>query len=158
MAIAGVITLIKHMGKLPEKFRETTQLIAKRLVSTNYAIRGTASLVLQGLDMNADDIDVVGDKDMAEACNELLSDFLVKSVAYSESPKYKSYFGQFKINGILVEVYGNWEIKTPKGEWKKIEIERTLVDNVYVTTIQKELAMFAAMGRWTAYHKIKKQL
>lgn len=146
------------MGKLPEKFQETIGRIGNKLANYNYAIRGTSSLVLQKIDMNVDDIDVVGDRLMAEACNEIFKENLIKPVVYSESPKYKSYFGQFKINGILVEVYGDWEIKTPKGEWKKIEIDRVLVDNVYVTTIQTELAMFAAMGRWSAYWKLKKQL
>jgi hypothetical protein len=154
------------MGKRPAKFVKTLGLLARQLEGTQYAIRGTAGIVLQNIEMNVEDIDIVTDGKTAQKCNELLADFVTKEVSYSESPKYKSYFGQFKINDILVEVYGDWQIKNPKGDWSPIfnaaDSQRTLVTvedfAIYVTRIETELSMFVAMGRWTAYHKIKTQL
>jgi DNA ligase (NAD+) len=127
------------------------RLVADQLKDTNYAIRGTASLVLQKIDMNVDDIDVVGDSKMALACNEIFKEYLIKPVAYSESPKFKSYFGQFEINGIKIEIMGDWQIKNPKGEWLSVPVQRTQVDGIWLTTIDTEIAMFTAMGRWTVY-------
>ena len=146
------------MGTKPERFQETIDLIASRLQGADYAIRGTASLVLQGLDMNVDDIDVGGDKTMALACNDLFKEFIISPVNYSESPKYKSYFGKFKINDILVEVYGDWQIKNPKGVWERAVFERVEADGIYLTSIESELKAYAAMGRWSVLHKIKRQL
>lgn len=146
------------MGKRPKNFQDTLTLIAQKLDGHKYAIRGTSSLVLQNIDMNVDDIDIVGDSEMALSCNQIFKEFELSPVVYSESEKFKSYFGKFKINNILVEVYGDWQIKNPKGEWKTVPFQRTQINGIFVTTIETELAMFTAMGRWSALQKIKKQL
>ncbi len=136
------------VGKIPDKFRETVKIIAAKLRGQQYAIRGTASLVWQGLDMNVDDIDVLCDKATAEAAG----------ATYKETSQYKSYFLQTIVNGVPVEFMGDWQIKNPQGAWVFVEMDRVEVDGAFVTTIESELKMYAAMGRWSAYHKIKKQL
>ncbi|MFC1722436.1 hypothetical protein ACFL0C_02180, partial [Patescibacteria group bacterium] len=78
------------MSKVPDKLIDTVGFISKKLSTKKYAIRGTTSLYLQGLDMNVDDIDVICDKNTAVACNEIFSEFLEETVKYSESDKYKS--------------------------------------------------------------------
>ena len=119
-------------------------------------------MVLQGVQMNVADIDIVGDKDTALACNDLLAEYLTEEVSFKESEKFKSYFGKFKIKGILVEVMGEWQIKDTKGQWSEPfnVSERKLItfggSEIYVTPIEEELAVFAKMGRWTAYQKINK--
>ncbi len=158
----------------PDKFEETIALIADKLQNRQYAVRGTASLVLQGLDMNVDDIDILCDKKTALSCNKIFKDYLVEKVSLKESEKHKSYFGKFKINSIDVEVMGNWQIKNQKGElalpkrregrWSEIfdasEKKEIILDGkkICVTTIDSELKMFALMGRWNAFWKIKRLL
>uniref|UniRef100_A0A7C4XMP6 Nucleotidyl transferase AbiEii/AbiGii toxin family protein n=1 Tax=candidate division WWE3 bacterium TaxID=2053526 RepID=A0A7C4XMP6_UNCKA len=152
------------MGKVPELFVPTVCLLAQKLNRGLYAIRGTASLVLQGLDFNVSDIDVICDKDTALLCNVLLNEFVVSPVIYSESSKFKSYFGKFKVNGLDVEIYGDWQIKDSKGEWSKVfdgnERKELSLNNTstYVTTIDSELFMYMFMQRWNVYHKIKREL
>ena len=142
------------MGKLPSKFNETLVLLAEKLEGKQYAIRGTASLVLQGLDFNVADIDVV--------CDEETAKFVSDEVKHIESHKFKSFFGKFIVNGIDVEVMGNWQIKNSKGEWSRVfdGSERTSVEvggrEIFVTTLESELSMFLFMERWNAYHKLKK--
>ena len=151
------------MGMKPTDFEETIIFLASKLKGYQYVIRGTASLVLQGIDMNVDDIDIISDKRGALACNKIFKDYLLEEVKYQESEKFKSYFGKFKINDVPVEVMGEWEIKTPKGKWvdpfdgserKEIRIRGK---TVWVTTVEEELKSFAAMGRWNAYWKVKNQ-
>jgi hypothetical protein len=150
----------------PEKFEETILLLADILDGYQYAFRGTTSLVLQGLTMNVDDIDLLCDKKTALSCNKLLGDYLVEEVSYKEADKFKSYYGRFKINGIEVEVMGEWQLRDTKGGWSEPftasegEKKEIAVDDqaVYVTRIETELSLFAKMGRWNAYHKIKRQL
>lgn len=151
-------------SKKPENFEKVILLLAEKLKGLRYAFRGTASLVLQGLDMIALDIDITGDKEMALACNDLLAEYLVEEVAFKESEKYKSYFGKFEIDGVPVEVMAEWQIKDTKGVWSEPfdGSERKLVEldkyDIYVTTVEEELAVFAKMGRWNAFHKIKRQI
>lgn len=130
--------------------------IAKLLSGHQYAIRGTASLVLQGLDFNVVDIDILCDKTTAEFFK----------LPYSESKQFKSYFGQKIINGVQVEFMGNWQIKNPKGEWSEVfdasdeEANVIHIDNqpIRVTKVETELKMYALMNRWSVYHKLKKQI
>lgn len=152
------------MSEVPKNFKKVILLLAARLKDFQYAFRGTASLVLQGIQMKVADIDVVGDEEAALACNDLLAEYLVEEVAFKESEKFKSFFGKFEIEGIPVEVMGEWQIKDTKGRWSEPfnASQRKLISfserEVYVTLIEEELAVFAKMGRWTAYQKIKKQL
>jgi len=152
------------MSQKPENLKEAVFLLAKMLKDRKYAFRGTVSLVLQGLEMNVEDIDILCDKETALSCNSLFKDFLVEEISLKESSKFRSYFGKFEVKGIEVEVMGEWQIKESKGEWsipfdaserKKINLGG---QEIYVTTIDSELAMFAKMGRWTAYQKILKQV
>ncbi len=162
------------------KTQEIVKLIADSLSGRQYAIRGTASIYLQGFDMNVDDVDVIGDKNTALYCNLIFREFLTDKVALKETEKFKSYFGKFVIADVLVEVYGNWQIKiknqTPRfggrkskiknGVWSEVfdasEDEITEIDvqgkKVKATKMTTELKMFALMGRWNAYWKLKKQL
>jgi len=65
-----------------------------------------------------------------------------------------------------VEIMGEWQIKDRKGNWSEPfngsndEVTKVKVKSksIIVTKIQTELSMFAMMGRWNAYHKIKKQI
>lgn len=140
-------------------------ILAERLKGLRFAIRGTAGLVLQGLEMNVDDIDVLTDEETALACNDLLAEYLIEEVAFKESEKFKSYFGKFEIESVPVEIMGEWQIKDNKGIWsqpfnasERIKLDKGDKDDIYVTAIEDELKMFALMGRWTAYQKIKKQI
>lgn len=134
-------------GKHPPALEKTIIELATLLDGRPYAFRGTTSLILQGLDMNVVDIDILADKETALACNSLLKDFLVTPVKYSETGKFKSYFGQFRINNIPVEVMGEWQIKSGKGEWStpfraSPDEKRELSvggQKVYVTTVETEL-------------------
>lgn len=151
------------MANLPDKFFETLDLITKKLEGTNYCFRGTAGLILQGLDMNVDDIDVLCDKNTAQKANQLLKEYIIEPVDYKESPKFKSHFGVFEINNIKVEVYGDWQIKDTKGIWStkydssdRIEVEYS-GKKYFVAPVEKELTVFAQLGRWNAYHKIRRQ-
>jgi len=153
------------MGKRPDRFEETVLLLAGKLRNRCYAFRGTVSLVLQGLDMNVDDIDILADQKTALASNRLLKEFLVKKTVFSQSDRFKSFFGQFCLNDVPVEVMGNWQIKDLKGNWSRVykaaPEERKEIDlqgkRVFVTTIETEIEMFTKMGRWQALNKIKKQ-
>ena len=147
-----------------EEVRATVKTIDEKLKGEAYAIRGTASLVLQGLDMNVDDIDILCNAKTALSANLKLSEYLVEEVAFKESPKFKSYFGKFLIDGVKVEIMGDWQIFNDKKGWSKLytadaeDITHVKVDDleIPVTKIELELEVFALMGRWTAYQKIKR--
>lgn len=144
---------------------EVVKLIAGKLKDQTYAFRGTTSLVLQDIDMIADDIDIVCDGKTALLCNELLSDYLIERVEYKESPKFKSYFGKFGFDEVLVEIMGEWQIANGEGDWSEVingegnQSTVITINNIQipVTKIETELKAYALMKRWNAYHKVKRQ-
>lgn len=151
---------------LPPAFLQALDSLYQILPSGQWAIRGTTSLVLQGLDMGLQDIDIIADRETSHNIDRGLADFCLSPLKYSETLQYKSYFGQYKIGQVPIEIMGDWQIKS-KGEWSEIfdaRLSQTTrlalrsLGEVRVTTIPTELKMFALMGRWTAYHKIKKHL
>ncbi|MFC1649443.1 5'-3' exonuclease H3TH domain-containing protein [Patescibacteria group bacterium] len=146
-----------------ENIVDVAKVLVKKLPKGKWAIRGTASLVLQGLDMVADDVDVVCDKSTAQTAQKKLGKYQVRKIAFSKDKKFQSHFGAFNIDNTMVEVYGGWQINGDKG-WSKVfdgkgEQQITIVargEEIPVTTVDTELEMFATMGRWNAFHKIKK--
>ena len=100
------------MSEVISGWKETVLQLADKLQDKHYAFRGTTSLVLQGLDMNVDDIDILCGKQIA----------LEWGCKYSEAKIYKSYFGQFNINNVLVEMYAEWKIKDQLVDWQRIKI------------------------------------
>jgi len=154
------------MASIPKsKLDQVVKKIARKLSSKQYAIRGTASVFLQGFDMGVDDIDVIGNKETVLFCNQAFRNSLIDKVSYKKSEKFKSYFGKFEIGGVPVEVYGDWQIKDAKGKWSEIfdasidEVNTVSVVGleVKVTKIETELKMFSLMSRWSAYWKLKRQ-
>lgn len=153
------------MTQLPTSFDSALEIISSRLLNIDYCIRGTTSLVLQGIDMNVDDIDILCDAKSVPAINECLKDYCVDEISYKESPKFKSHFGKFLINDVSVEIMGDWQIFINKSnEWSKIYTTSERIKIIYnnldlfVTPIKLELQVFAEMGRWAAYQKIKRQI
>lgn len=90
---------------------KVVKIVAEKMQGENYAIRGTASLVLQGLEMGLDDIDILCDSQTALNTNTKLAEYLVDEVLFKESPKFKSYYGKLLIDGVQAEIMGDWQKK-----------------------------------------------
>jgi len=143
------------------------EILVKHLPKGKWAIRGTASLILQGINLIADDVDVICDSGTALLANEVFRKYVVNKISHQKTRKYDSYFGEFDVDGIKVEFMGDWMIrknnngkKKWSGKYSANPDQITYVShnniNIPVTKLETELEMFAAMGRWNAYHKIKK--
>lgn len=143
-AFANAITIIAQIGQ-----------------GTQYAFRGTTSLVLQGYAMGLQDIDLLANRGSAEILDRGLANFVVSPLQYSQTSQHKSYFGQYKIDGVLVEIMGEWQIKN-RGVWSEIfdasPSQITVVNSLPVTTVATELRCYLLLNRWSTYHKLKRQL
>lgn len=95
------------------------EIISERLRGQNikWVLLGSMSLVLQGVKVTPHDIDILTDKTGAYEINKVFADFKVNPVKYSSTDFQRSHFGEFHINGIKVEVMGDYEEKN-KGQWQ----------------------------------------
>lgn len=101
-----------------------------------WALTGSTSFVLQGMDITAHDIDIQTDRDGAYAIGGLLAPYVVHPVRYaaSDSP-VRSHFGQFLVEGVEVEVMGDMQ-KCVDGVWAPPDDIAPLVRHVAYNGMQ----------------------
>ena len=106
------------MKNISEAFLEALKLISVKFEEHNikWMIVGSTSLALQDVDVEPRDIDILTNKDGALKSNEILKEFLIESVIWSESEIYKSYFGKFRFNDVLIDVMGEFSVYI-QGKW-----------------------------------------
>lgn len=123
-----------------------------------WAITASTNLMLQGLDVTPNDIDVLTDSDGAYRLEELFSDHVVRPVqppqaATKEDEGMRSHYGALSINGVEIELMGAVEHRID-GEWIPIDnvsehrvfIERDGHD-IPVMPLDHELTGYRDLGR-----------
>lgn len=91
----------------------------------SWAVDGSLSLTLQGLNVAPHDIDILTDVDGAYRIQESLMDFAVKPLGHSKSEKYDSHFGVFHIKGVRVDVMGDLRVFR-NGSWGPVQNPHTV--------------------------------
>jgi hypothetical protein len=92
---------------------QTLKLLCKSLEACDvrWVLAGSLSLALQGVDVEPHDIDLLTDRQGAFRINAILKKYEKKKVDYSETEKVSSLLGVFEIQGVKVEVMGDYREK-----------------------------------------------
>lgn len=100
------------------RWRATLCQIARRLdeAGATYKTVGGASAALHGVPIPVKDIDLETDPDGAYRFQTLFADRSVEPVAFRESETYRSHFGRFDFDGVMVEVMGDLH-RRESDEW-----------------------------------------
>lgn len=75
----------------------------------SWVLAGSLSLALQGVSVEPRDIDILTDRQGAFKINAMLKKYEVKKVEYSQTDKTASFLGIFRIDGVKVEVMGDYK-------------------------------------------------
>ena len=146
------------------KIVKALKLIESKLRGSRvrWVLAGSVSLALQGVDIRPNDIDILTDKEGAFEINRLLKDYEVKPIRFRCSRFFQSYFGEFEIEGVKVEVMGDLK-ELVEGEWRSlsqrlstsriIEIEGIKLP---VSPLEDQLRSYQALGRRKNSSKIRK--
>jgi len=111
---------------LPKKHFKVLKKLATGLDhdGVNWVVTGSTSFCLQGVPVSPNDIDIQTDESGAYEFEALFEGYVVKPVEFSATEKIKSHFGQFRIDGLQVEVMGAVQ-KFYDGKWEEpIDIDR----------------------------------
>lgn len=151
---------------IPEQNLRALLVIAEKLEGKeiNWALVGSTSLALQGVDVEAHDIDILTTKTGAREIAKLFKEYETEPLRYLESEHIKSYRGIFTIAGVSVDVVGDMQHKTSDGNWmagnrltKLISIKvRDFVIPAF--DLKKEYHAYLSMGRVEKAKKIKEAL
>ncbi len=102
---------------IPDRFRETVLMISEKIPSNvKWAVDGSTSLALQGMDIVPHDIDILTDHNGAYRIQDVFKDTAMKPVSHSSTDRYESDYRIFSINGLRVEVMGNLKVFR-NGKW-----------------------------------------
>lgn len=119
-----------------------------------WAVTGSCSLVLQGMEVLVNDVDLQTDAVGAYAIQRALSPYLVKKVVFGTSRDVRSHFGAFLIDGVPVEVMGDVERRGPDGVWRPgpdVRALRVWLDTdgvrVPVLPLTYEYQVYCQLGR-----------
>lgn len=149
-----------------KKIKDALKIVCRKLKdkSIDWVLVGSTNLALQGVDVTPHDIDILTDEKGAFSISELLGDHEVRKVEYKESENLASYLGEFRIDGIKVEVMGDLKIKRPDGTWyrelvirgaKKAKVGEM---EVPLYPLEKELEGYKILGRVEKVREIEKAL
>lgn len=138
-------TYLLVLRKICEKLQNT---------DVNWVVTGSLAFALQGARIEPHDIDIQTDQRGAYEIEHLLSEFVVEKVTFSSSESIRSHFGVLMIDGIKVEVMGDIQKRSERGDWgapvdlehhkRFIEVGRMQVP---VLSLEYEYQAYLKLGR-----------
>lgn len=139
-----------------ELFASALRLISQRVDSSSidWALTGSLSFNIRGLDIQVHDIDIQTDKHGALDIEDRLKEFVTEPVQLRSSPNIRSYFGKMNIKGVSVEMMGDIEKLSPSGEWLRTPVLCTIIEHVPyedmmipVLNLEYEYEAYKLLGR-----------
>jgi len=128
----------------------------------NWAVTGSLGMVLHGMQLDINDIDIQTDKEGAYEIERRLVKYLVKLVHFKATERIRSYFGVFEIDGIKIESMGDVQYMLPDQKWDSpvaLEACRDWVEysdmHIPVITLEHEVDAYLKMGRTEKAQKLK---
>jgi len=106
---------------LSPRHLEALRAIEARLRGSGvrWALTGSTSFALQGVPVEAHDIDVQTDAAGAYALAGRFADAVTHPVVFSEAKRIRSHFGALRLYGVTVEIMGDIAKRLPDGSWEE---------------------------------------
>ncbi|MGC9779419.1 MAG: hypothetical protein HZR80_09280 [Candidatus Heimdallarchaeota archaeon] len=141
----------KHNEQVTKVLLQILEKLAE--IKLDWVLVGSTNLFVQGVNILAKDIDIVStQKDILEI-EEIFKSYSIKKVVYSESEKYRSWFGRLVIDNIQVDLMADIEYKAPNGVSKKfITIDKY---EIPVNPLENELNFYKKLKRKNDVLKIR---
>jgi ubiquinone/menaquinone biosynthesis C-methylase UbiE len=116
-AIHGGVEHLLTIAVKP-RWRSVLRRIARQLgeAGVPYRVVGGASAALHGVPVTVDDLDLEMEADGAYRFQALFADCAAEPVTLRESETYRSHFGRFDFDGLMVEVMGDLQ-RREGGSW-----------------------------------------
>ena len=141
---------------IPARFLPAVRTIHAALLESqvDWAVTGSLGMVLQGMDLPINDIDLQTDEDGAYEVERRLAPYVVVPVLYKASERMRSRLGKLSIEGIQVEIIGGIQKRSQDGEWElpvQVAEHRLWVEvdglSIPVLSLEYEYQAYKLMGR-----------
>jgi len=137
---------------MEQSFKKVLEIIYGHLKNSDikWAIFGSANLLLQGLQIKPNDIDILTDEQGAYKIENIFSKYSVKKVSFSSNGKVQSHYGAFDIDGVKVEIIGDFRSSVdlkPIAELKNCTNLMLGDIKLPCLTLEDELISYTRLGR-----------
>ena len=137
-----------------EKIQKSIILLSNDLskLQDPFYIIGSSALVLAGIPLETtDDIDLLTSNRDADYLKKLWQAHKLREYSPKDSDKFRSDFGRFRWEGVLVEVMGDLEV-FDTGNWQKLEITDYFEVSIHqlsirIPTLREQERIFRLFGR-----------
>ena len=136
-----------------------------RKIESAWAVTGSFSFALQGLELKANDIDLQTDAAGAYEIERVFTEKIVRRVESSKSDKIASHWGELNIDGVKVEIMGALQKKLPDGTWESpvdVKRHREFISfegiSLPVLSLAYEEQAYRTLGRTETADRIKEWL
>lgn len=109
--------LHQYRRDFPGKY-QALGLVAKALDGIPHMTVGGTAAFLHGLDLVPKDIDIVTTAEGAQVAHERLKEFAIQPLTFKETEAFSTHLGLFRVNGVLVQVLGDLQVKRSKVEYR----------------------------------------
>jgi hypothetical protein len=151
-AIHGCVEHLLVVAAKP-RWRTVLRQVASRLDAAGlaYKVVGGASAALHGVPIPVKDLDLETDAEGAYRFQALFAECAILPVALRESEIYRSHFGRFDFDGVIVEVMGDLHRREGEGWVPAMVTSRAAVDldgtPVCVSWLEEETLAYIRRGR-----------
>ena len=128
--------------------------LVSRLADTGvvWALTGSLGHRLQGAPVEVHDIDVQTDEAGAYRIADALKDAVVRPVELRAAGAIRSHFGEFRLEGLKVEVMGAMQKQLPDGSWEPpVDVA---AHRVFVDFEGHRLPVLSLDCEWQAYERL----
>ncbi len=125
---------------------------ADRDCSIIWVLTGSTSFALQGMTLDAHDIDVQTDEESAYKLETQSEEYVVQPVCFCGTEKIRPHFGRLKICGVDVEIMGDIQKRLTDGLWEEKISLLPIIQYVYIEDIK--IPAFSLAYEAEAYRKM----
>ncbi len=152
--------LLKSM--INQKYKETLKILESRLRNggINWAVFGSTNLLLRGMKVEPNDIDILTDVDGAYKIENLFPEYIIKKVSFSSNGKVESHWGGLGINGVKVDIVGDFRSSIDLQPIAVLDSEEIEFDGIKLPCLklENELFEYQRLGRPEKIKVVKKYL
>ena len=126
-----------------------------------WAVMGSLSHALQGLQIQPNDIDISTDRQGAHTIQQLLEPHITRPVTHSQADRVRSHLGELTLHGVKVEIIGDMETTTQNGAWTPLPDDhphphiKVAGASIPVRTLEQETQTYTRLGRTERAEKLR---
>jgi len=128
--------------------------------AVRWAVMGSLSHALQGLQIQPNDIDISTDRRGAHKIEQLLEPHVTRPITHSQAERVRSHLGELTLHGVTIQIIGDMETSPDNRTWTPLPHDHPHLIMVAgapipVRTLEQETQTYTRLGRTERADKLR---